>query len=111
MTRDEILDKYEDVWRRAALSGRRQGRAPVGDSGNLGGGDCAWTADHFLADRLWDSTWLDCAWWRCPECGEQKGELKRVMIHLNDAHEWTWDRFANKFRDVLAQGERLASES
>jgi hypothetical protein len=106
MTRDEILDEYETTWHEAMMRGDAQGRAPLTDMGAIKGGHCAWTrwrGDGWLVEGI-------ALAWRCPECGEEAVKLNRVMIHLNDAHNWTWDMFANKFRDALAEGERLAQQ-
>lgn len=116
MTRDEILTAYEDAWRANALQGRKQFRGlhegyTESDPGDFGG--CAWIAPKYHGDG--DKVLRDAAaWalltWRC-ECGVTTLNLSGVMQHLNDKHRWDWMMFANKFRDVLAEGEtRSAAE-
>lgn len=101
MNLDEILDRYEDLWRGAALAGTRQGRAPAGQSSLLQGGDCAWSIGGNIT---WTEPLQRPVQWHCPECGAPAAYAARVMMHLNDVHGWTWDTFANKFRDALSRG-------
>ena len=105
MTLDEILTEYEGRWRQAMVEGTPQGRAPVGEAGQIAGGDCAWTIGTWAPRCLAAHSALP---WFCPDCGAGETQLNRVLIHLNDAHLWTWDMFAGKFRDALAEGQRLA---
>ena len=93
MTLDEILTAYEDRWRQAALEGR-------GHWGR-GGTACALSIDPALAAHAYIRLP-----WRCPSCGTLTRLLSGVAVHLHDDHRWTWLQFANKFRDVLAQGSR-----
>ena len=115
MTLDEILDGYEDAWRSAALRDQRQFFAavsggilalPVGSVGMLQcavllprGDDLTYASPLLqaaLGHRLGD--------WRCPTCHYPAATLWVAMVHINNAHHWTWIDFANKFRDALAQG-------
>ena len=45
--------------------------------------------------------------WRCPESGciFQSTHLVDAIIHTNNAHHWTWDMFANKFRERWQDGK------
>mgnify|MGYP001593094502 FL=1 len=117
MTRDSILTAYEDLWRQAALEDRRQ------FFGEMAGGvvrvsrgvarpvTCALLVPEHGPDHR--STLAAQAVgvrvrWRC-DCGYGAFDLAGVMIHLNNAHHWTWDMFAGKFRDALQRGEDDAS--
>jgi hypothetical protein len=122
MTRDEILTQYEDLWRRAALEDRQQYRGSA-CGGTRDDGPWEWSeGSPTCAAVIPQKTWADrgpllsaamahlVVGWRCPHCGYTHAAftLATVMVHLNNAHDWTWDMFANKFRDVLTEGERLA---
>jgi len=92
---DAILSDYEELWRGAALSAAPRLRD---------GGQCAMTvADAYprLFRPLLD---IPSPCWTCSECGQRKAYIVGAAIHLFDIHEWTWDMFANKFRDALAEG-------
>ena len=111
-TLDEILTEYEALWRQAALNGTPQGR------GDLCGGasnrrfarwrpdeTCAW----LIVSRYERSTVQHLAGvhnmtWHCPEDKFHACSLSHVLMHLNNAHDWTWDRLANKTRDALREG-------
>ena len=102
MTLDEILTGYEDLWRQAALEGRPQ-YSPVSASATSESLPCAMTIGR---SRLLIAVIEIPVRWCCPTCGFRARKLSMVGIHLNDDHDWTWLDFANKFRDVLAQGSR-----
>lgn len=105
MTRDEALTIMEDKWRAAALAGTPQWIKGVCFESNS---QCAWTAVWRDVPEPWRS--LEVKAWRCPECiGHTSVSVIGAMVHLNDAHRWTFDRLANKFREALADGERLAA--
>ena len=107
---DAILTEYEDLWRQAALENRNQFFGTVCGGGGVahtgGGGGravCAMTIGA-PTDSL---VQLGEKPWACPLDGcayEYSHYLISAMMHLNNAHHWTWDMFANKFRDALAQG-------
>ena len=101
----------EDCWRTAALCDQKQffGRVLGGvvskPSQGVGGyrSHCAMTIlqdDHALFDQLDQQKVL----WECPSCRYEIGKFLHIMIHLNNAHHWTWDMFANKFRDEVERG-------
>ena len=97
MTLDEILDEYEGMWRRAAVEDTP--RWPTA------GGVCAMS----VADGAWSrfsSTLVKATGsWTCQECHRSVAvSVAEAAIHLFDQHHWTWDMFANKFRDALAEG-------
>ena len=102
MIPDEILSEYEDIWRKAALEGRPQ-YSPVSASAASESLPCAM---NIGGARLLIAVIETPVQWRCPECFFRARKLSMVGIHLNDDHDWTWLDFANKFRDVLAQGSR-----
>ena len=112
MTLDEILDAYADRWRVAAMEDAKQFRGMAGggqrslttDSPGLLRGCALLAPDYFhIAGDLTEAAATELVKWRC-ECGFSGPTLAVVMIHLNNAHDWTWDMFAGKFRDALAQG-------
>jgi PHP family Zn ribbon phosphoesterase len=107
-TLDEILTAYEDLWRQAALEDHKQMFAGHGLSQARGPyGSCAWlNAGTVGQDSLEDEAAHYRVDWRCPECGQREVTLACVMIHANNAHRWDWTMFANKFRDVLAEGSK-----
>ena len=105
MTIEEILDGYEDLWRRAALENWYQYSTGSGHPNLAQQGACA----VLCAAREWhqaiDGIYMD---WRCPRCGKLSKYGRHVGAaarHLNDVHGWTWLDFANKFRDALAEGQ------
>jgi hypothetical protein len=109
MTRDDMLNLYEDVWRQCAMEGRSQFYAGDVIAGpNFGG--CAYMA-LFMMRSISRSSELPMfsVHWTCPECKETAWYIAGVMIHLNNVHRWTWDMLAGKFRDTLARGEAAAS--
>jgi len=87
---DAILDGYEDAWREAALKGARRFDP-----------HCAITVRPL---DLHNALWHIGDWLTCVECGSQCVHPAALMIHLFDVHGWTWDMFANKFRDALSRG-------
>ena len=112
MTLDEILDGYEDLWRQAMMEDAKQFR------GEAGGGSRYLTTDApgpfrgcamLIPEHVVDAAHLvrEVNWaevdWRC-ECGFSSCTLGLVMVHLNNAHDWTWDMLAGKFRAALTQG-------
>jgi hypothetical protein len=109
MTLDEILTEYEDQWRGAALTDRRQMRGgPWPEPGDEA--QCA--ASISLGSPIGMALRsLPVGGGRyCVEC-EALGvsfmlvfSVVDLMVHLNDKHRWTWDMFANKFRDALREG-------
>ena len=109
MDLDEILTEYEALWRQAALDGRGQyiGEVCGGsqDAPQVSGPDptCAMVLASVVGrDDLRQGAMVPSGW-TC-DCGWRGGWITSVMMHLNNAHHWTWDMFANKFRDALAQG-------
>ena len=119
MTVDEILDGYESEWRAAALRDQRQffgdgfGGTPNLDyRGEAGPATCAAMVPRISGhiDLMVAATSTKEPSWRCPDCGYVPtcgGALYAIMAHLNNAHCWTWDMFAGKFRDALAQGMKV----
>ena len=117
MTRDELLTAYEDLWRQNALEDRKQvigyacsTRPHVTLTRGSGPfGSCAALTPYLAHGRLevWYAAEREECSWRCA-CGYRTTGLRSVMIHMNNEHEWTWDMFAGKFRDALAEGEARA---
>ena len=102
---DALVAEYEQLWRAAMLENRMQfwGGASLQRSDGSETPTCAWLiAPHPLLDR---AATLPLTW-RCPDCSRQTVSLADTLIHLNNLHLWTWDRFANKFRDTLKAGLR-----
>ena len=95
---DAILSEYEELWRRAALENAKQ----------------------MNVDEKAPGPWRACAWLAAAEFGRPelvheaqftrvpwRGKtvfLSGVMAHINNVDKWTWDMFAGKFRDALAEG-------
>ena len=107
MTLNNILTEYEDVWRQAALEGRAQfyGKAAGGkeEFEVVPGATCAYLiASADLRERA-EAAVLPQEW-LCREDGYITTAIIVVLIHLNNAHHWTWDMLANKVRDALEQG-------
>ena len=104
MIDDEQLTEAEGIWRQAAL----ERRAQIGvDMNGTGAPTCAamilsWWCQLLPLGRL--------TGWICPLCGVRYGggAVGIPIVHLNDGHKWDWLTFANKFRDIMAEGERLA---
>lgn len=114
LTEDEVLTACEDRWRRAALDDTPQFRGyshtkplravffPPGRETT-----CAYLILGGIQDIKLGITLASYgSLWSCPECGYGGGNLSMpsAIVHLNNAHDWTWNQFANKFRDVWARG-------
>lgn len=104
MELSEIISGYEDFWMRAALEDQKQMRPGKPLRGHGSYGACAWLNPD--QNGQWElavtaGNW-DCKW-MCG-CGYKLASVAAVMVHLNNVHDWTWDMFANKFRDALRQG-------
>lgn len=101
MTRDEMLTRYEDAWRQAALDGVRQWRGgPVPPSERRI--DCALT---ILRALRCGTERVEHLPWTCPQCCATGCTVAGAIIHLNDVHRWDWLDFAKGFREVLAAGQ------
>lgn len=110
MTRDDLLTEYENTWRAQALVGVPQFFGNTGEAVFVVSPmlhDCAATAGKTHVLSAATHTKLR---WHCPldNCFGNAVSLAETMVHLNDTHRWDWLMFANKFRDILAEGERLA---
>lgn len=100
ITIEDLLTAYEETWRDAALRDRRQFRVFPRGPDEV----CAWFAIRNPAIK--NAAGYHRVSWTCPICRYAACKvLSAVMVHLNDHHAWTWDMFANKFRDVLAEGQ------
>jgi len=110
---EHVIEQYEDLWRKAALDGMVQERgACETDAWTIGGALLAVRVDicavQIAPYRLQTKARIECPWVcacgavsRHP-AGVWRDTLASFMVHLNNAHGWTWDQFANKFRDELA---------
>jgi len=110
---DAILSEYEEIWRGCAISNRSHeafltcGGTPRHIEGPMtADGTCAWLA---APKKLEDFARRSRLPWVCPLAGctfKASGPegLVLAMIHVNNAHHWTWDMFAGKFRDALDAG-------
>jgi len=110
-TIDEVITDYEDLWRQAALEDRRQFFTAVAGGtwrSVRGTHDPIVCAFVIAPCSLQDQTDIPVAW-ICPEDGHTAPTLGCVMIHMNNAHHWTWDMLSNKFREALQEG--LATSS
>jgi hypothetical protein len=104
-TLDQMLTAYEDLWRAAALQDVKHVAADGALSlieGTVGRGSCAASIGTHLG--VWPWLLLRTPQVQCPLCPDEIGSVGILITHLNDRHYWTWDTFANKFRDVLQQG-------
>jgi uncharacterized C2H2 Zn-finger protein len=100
LTEDEILDGYEDSWRRAAMAGTKQWHSgkpytalPIARCAYQVARDDGWRKDIERA-------------WVCPLCRMPALSSVGAITHVNDAHEWTFDQFANKFRSLWHEGKQ-----
>ena len=106
MTPDEALNEAEATWRQAALEGRKQFNADLPDSA---GATCA----ALILKDYGGALGALPKGWRCPLCAVSYPGFRLVataLVHLNNHHHWDWLTFAEKFRDVLAEGECLSHE-
>jgi hypothetical protein len=100
----EVIEQYEDAWRRAALEDRLHfysAEAYIEGDRMLGSmPSCAYLVGPSRLQRAA----LDVAvLWIC-RCGETSSALSSALIHLNNTHQWTWLDFASKFRDEWVRG-------
>ena len=107
MTLDEILDQYEDLWRKAALE--NQAQLSVNEDHSRPWGACAWLNPEPHGTGLNGSNALihasnAChARWIGPAEVFPVGHettLATLMIHANNGR-WSWDMLANKFRGCV----------
>jgi hypothetical protein len=109
MTDDEIIDAYEELWRKAAMEDYRQYHHDPSQpsvTGTYGAGSCAalYPRDAAKRDDLLNAAINTRAPWICKACGWLALGLSSAMIHLNNRHGMTWDWFANKFREAWKEG-------
>ena len=106
MTLEEILDRYEDLWRQADRDRRPHWR---GGRKNSRTGICAVLSAHASEDRelaLAAHRVLDgwaCTVGRCDYFSDEHG-LWAALIHLNDLHRWTFAQLAKDFRTAYREG-------
>ena len=115
---DEIVSDYEYTWRKAALENRSQFLGSPysntmhrrrNDRHGTGLPTCAWLVNPsygFIATNTHVLPWC-CTEEECSD-GSEVYPLAGIMMHLNNAHCWTWDMFANKFRDAVQAGREKA---
>ena len=106
-TEDEILTACEDRWRQAALDGTPQfrGTAYTTSWREILRPDNSTCAVLILTGPRENHTNLVFSTWHCLECGYRSHSMWVAIVHLNNAHDWAWDMFAGKFRDVWEAGK------
>lgn len=112
MNADEIITRYEDLWRTAALGDRRQFFGGTASTRKAGWPD-PWLitgkGEPTCAALIAEGAIPDVATrWIC-SCGHNAASLQSSMVHLNNEHRYGWDWFANKFRDAWREGVERAS--
>jgi hypothetical protein len=98
----QVLDEYEGAWYRAALEGLPQYPHHIGNSTTY---PCAASIGKWATGQRGAAATMAVTW-RCGRCHQRCYRLSDVMVHLNDVHEWDWERFATDFRNALEAGTK-----
>jgi hypothetical protein len=96
----QVLDEYEGVWQRAALEGLPQWPHHMAESTTS---QCAASIGKWATGQRGAAATMSVTW-RCGRCHQRCYRLSEVMVHLNDVHEWDWERFTTEFRNELEAG-------
>jgi hypothetical protein len=105
----QVLDEYEGAWYRAALEGLPQYPHHLPQYphhiGNSTTYQCAASIGKWATGQRGAAATMSVTW-RCGRCHQRCYRLSDVMVHLNDVHEWDWERFATDFRNALEAGTK-----
>ncbi len=109
MTLEEILDRFETLWRAADRDNVphfRGTRLPA-QSEPFVLPVCAVLVAHQPDDREVARAASDfLGGWACGDCGffDDDHGLWASLLHLNDEHSWSFERFAKDFRTAYREG-------